>query len=206
MNSLISKSLMIATALVTLAACELPGTLTANQNLNLVDKKGKVVALQAGGSYEASIEKDDGLLEIDIEVNGKGRTLKVRPAPGQQIPQDEGTLFITAAQSGQPVDMHGVLNTDYQQGPEQYGQRTCYEQRPVRVCGTSQNGQYVCWTEYRQVQGYQDVRYYNMRTTRTGNINMLNPGTSTVAAQFNGRSVKDEQVLTWQGYCRTYGY
>lgn len=197
---------MTAVALLTLTACELPGTLSANQNVNLVDKKGKAVALQAGMSYNASIEKEDGMLEIDIDVNGKERKIHVRPAPGQQIPQEEGTLFVTAAQSGQPVDMHGVLNTDYQQGPEQYGQRTCYEQRPVRVCATNQQGQYVCWTEYQQVQGRQDVRYYNLRTTRTGTIHMLNPGTSNVAAQFNGRSVTDESVITWQGYCHTYGY
>ena len=206
MNSLISKSLMIATALVALAACNLPGTLTANQNVNLLDKKGKVVALQAGRTYNASIGEDSGLLEIKIDVDGKDRKLKVRPAPGQQIPQEEGEMFITAAQSGQPVDMHGIMNTDYERGPDQYGQRTCYEQRPVRVCGTNQQGQYVCWTEYRQVQGYQDIRYYNVRTTRTGDIHMYNPGTSKLAARFTGRSVSDEQVLTGQGYCRTYGY
>lgn len=204
-TSLISKSLMIATALVTLAACELPGTLTANQNVNLVDKKGKTVSLQAGGRYSASIEKEDGMLEIDIDVNGKERKIRVRPAPGQQVPQEEGELFITAAQSGQPVDMHGILNTEYDRGPEQYGRRTCYRQMPIRVCGTNQHGQYVCWTEYRNVSGDQDVRYYNLRTTRTGTIHMLNPGTSTVAAQFNGRSVNDESVITWEGHCRVYG-
>lgn len=205
MNSLMIKSAMIAVALVSLVACELPGTLTANRNLNLVDKKGKVVALQAGMTYNANIEKEDDLLEIDVDVNGKKHSVHVRPAPGQTIPQDEGDMFISSAQSGQPVDMHGVMNTDYERGPEQYGQRTCYEQRPVRVCGTNQNGQYVCWTEYRQVQGYQDVRYYNLRTTRTATIDMLNPGTNNVAARFNGYSATDESVLTWQGYCRT-GY
>ena len=206
MKSLIAKSTMIAVALVALVACELPGTLTANQSFNLVDKKGKSVSLQAGRSYEANIEKEDNVLEIDIKVNGKTRSVKVRPAPGQQVPQEEGEMFVTAAQSGQPVDMHGVLNTEYERGPEQYGQRTCYEQRPVRVCGTNQQGQYVCWTEYRQVQGYQDVRYYNMRTTRTAVIHMLNPGTHNVAAEFNGYDASNEQVMTWQGYCRIGGY
>lgn len=200
------KFLMMITALVTLAACELPGSLTANQNVNLVDRKGNTVALKAGQTYEASIEKDDGLLEIEIEVGGNDRKIRVRPAPGQQIPQEEGELFITAAQSGQPVDMRGVLNTEYSQGQEQYGQRTCYDRVPVRFCGTNQNGQYVCWTEYREAQGYQDVRYYNLRTTRTAVINMLNPGTSRVAAQFDGYSSTDEQVITWEGYCRVYGY
>jgi hypothetical protein len=205
MNSFIAKSLMIATSLVALVACELPGTLTANQNVNLVDKKGKVVALQAGHTYNANIEKEDELLEIDIDVDGKGRTVKVRPAPGQQIPQEEGEMFITAAQSGQPVDMHGILNTEYNQGPEQYGQRTCYDRVPIRVCGTNQNGHYVCWTEWRQVQGYEDIRYYNLQTTRTGDIHMLNPGTSNVAAKFHGRSVTNASVITWQGHCRVYG-
>lgn len=197
---------MIATAIVTLAACEMPGTLTANQNVNLLDKKAKVVSIQAGQTYKASIEKEDDTLELDIDVNGKQRKVRFRPAIGQEIPQEEGELFISSAQSGQPVDMHGVLDTEYTQGQEQWGQRNCYERVPVRVCGKNQQGQYVCWTEYRQVQGTQDVRYYNRRTTRTGVIRLLNPGTSKVAARFDGRSVNDEQIITWQGHCRVYGY
>lgn len=197
---------MIATALVTLSACELPGTMVAYKDVKLVDKKGNAVPLQAGMSYKANIEKEDDLLEIEVEVAGKTRKIRVKPAPGQQIPEEEGTLSISAAQSGQPVDMVGTLNTEYDQGPEQYGQRQCWERVPVRVCGTDNQGHYHCWIEYRQVAGYQDVRYHNVRTTRTGDIQMVYPGQSSLAAQFNGRSVTDQSVITWEGRCRINGY
>lgn len=44
-----------------------------------------------------------------------------------------------------------------------------------------------------------------LTTTTTGEIRMLNPGTSQEAAKFFGRASKNEQVITWSGNCRVNG-
>lgn len=204
MKSFLTKTLMLA-ATFALTACELDGALTARQNTQLIDKKGRVLQLQAGASYSSSIEKKDGMLEIDIDINGKERKVQVRPPAGQPVPQEEGEMFVTAAQSGQPVDLHGILNTDYVRGPDQWGYRRCQEVRQVQVCGYDQHGKYVCRWENRYFYGDQEVRYYNLTTTRTGEIRLLNPGTNVEAAKFYGRSSGTQQVITYEGFCRIHG-
>lgn len=214
MKNLMTRSVLAAVALFALAACDLPGSLTATQSFSLKDKKGRVVPLEAGRSYNAAISKDDGMLKIEIKnVYGNDYKVLVPPPAGQTIPEQEGEIFVSAAQSGQPVDMHGIMNTAFDRGPDQYGSQRCYEYRPVQVCQQvwvqdNHGGHYVyqCHMEQQQVPGDQEVVYHVERETRTGTIHFMQPNKSTTVGQFYGQAVSTNNVVTWQGYCRTYGY
>lgn len=212
-KSIMLKSVALAVASMTLMACELDGKLTANQDLVLKDKKGRALLLQAGRTYKSSIEKDGSILEIDIKLNGDEKKVRIRPAAGQSVPKQEGELFVSAAQAGQPVDFHGILNTDYSQGPERSGSQACSKQVQVEVCsevlrtrpdGTTYYDE-VCNWQTQTLSGQQDIEYHYLTTTTTGELRLLNPGTQVEAAKFYGQASKTEQVITWSGNCRVAG-
>ena len=197
----ITKLIVICLSLAALTGCDMEGTLSVNQSVNLVDKKGRQVPIVAGQRYKTELGKDGDKVKFDIKIDGKDREIRLPIPRGAKFPKYNGELMITAAQSGQPVDFYGVVETKVYEGPDRRGYQNCTVQIQVRVCRPE-----GCNYEWRQVSGNQEVIYYDRTTVTSGHVSLLAPGTRTVRAQYEGSSSSTEQIVTWAGRCETpYG-
>src|SRR4051812_19647823 len=100
MKSLITKSCLLALTTI-LCGCNIDGVLSVKQSVNLVDKKGKPIPLQAGNNYKAEVGADDGKLVLNINIRGDEKKIKIRLPDGQKMPKHNGQISISSAQSGQ---------------------------------------------------------------------------------------------------------
>lgn len=197
----ITRSLIVLLGLAALTGCDMPGTLSVNQSVTLVDKKGRQVPIVAGQRYKAELGKDGDNVKFNIKIDGKEREIRLPIPRGSKLPKHDGELTITAAQSGQPVDFYGLVETNVSESRDQRGYQSCTVQIQVRVCR-----QYGCNYEWRTVSGQQEVVYYDRTSVTSAHVSLRAPGTRSAKAQFEGSNSSTEQIITWAGRCETpYG-
>lgn len=206
------KAGLLLLGLAALTGCDIDGTLTVNQSANLVDKKGRAVPIVAGQSYRTELGKDGDKVKLNIEIAGKEREIRLSPPPGTKLPKYAGELLIPAARSGQPVDFHGVIDTQDSDGSDLRGSQSCTTTAQIRVCsqvpvptpaGAPARTEERCSFESRSVTGNQEIEYHDRTTTTTADVRLLLPNTQSVVATFSGSRSSSQQIITWSGRCET---
>jgi hypothetical protein len=206
------KTGLVLLGLAALTGCDIGGSLHANQSISLVDKKGRPVPIVAGATYEAKLGKDGDKVKLEIKVAGQEREVRLTPPPGAQLPKYAGELSIPAARSGQPVDFHGVIDTQEVDGIDQPGSQSCTTTANIRVCqqvpvpvpaGAPAQTEERCSFEPRTVSGTQEIQSHNRTTTTSANVQLFRPNTQTIVATFAGSRSSSQQIITWTGRCET---
>ncbi len=206
------KAGFLLLAVAALAGCDIEGGLHVNQSATLIDKKGRQVPIQAGATYRTELGKDGDKVKFNIEINGKEREIRLSPAPGTKLPKYSGELTIPAARSGQPVDFHGVIDTQDYDGRPQRGTQSCTTTAQIRVCnqvpvpvptGAPARTEERCSFENRTVSGNQEIEFYDRQTVTSADVQLLAPNSSTVIATFTGSKSSSQRITTWQGRCET---
>ena len=210
LNKNLSQLVVLCLGVAVLSGCDLTGTLAAKNQINLVDTKGRPVAI-APGSYKTKLGKDgDHKVKFNVNVGGKEREIRFNLAPGQSMPKYVGDITIPAATSGQSVDFHGIVDTQESDGIEMGGSQTCTTTAQVRVCKqvpTTRNGQPAtieqCDFEPQTVTGNQEIRHHSHVSTTTATISLLTPGTQDEVGHFEADHSDSNDVITWTGRCIT---
>jgi hypothetical protein len=213
MKSLLVKSTLLLTVLTVLSGCNIDGVLSVSQSVNLIDKKGKVIPLQAGRTYKAEVGCDDGKLEFNIKVNGKEKKIKLRLPYGQKMPKYNGQLAIPSSQSGQPVDIIGELRTDKDASDDIQGIETCTKQDYERVCekliakdaqGNTKET-VTCGMKPITLYGKQKIVYHYLTTTTRAGVLLLDPASKVEVANFKGKESSTQTIVTFRGNCHVHG-
>ncbi len=202
------KILSLAVALIALTGCDIEGQLNVSQPLTMIEKGNKTLSLQPG-IYKADVEAGDNKIKLEVRVNGKDRKVNIRTR--QPLPRQNGDIFVSAAQSGQPFDADGSVNTTRSSSGRQHGWEGCTTYQRRWVCrdvlvGHDRNGnpifRRVCQDELVPYPGQQEVEFHVVTTTTEVDIALLAPGTNTQLAAFTGDRSTSQRVIDYRGYCR----
>ena len=206
------KFAFLVLGLAAFSGCDIDGALHVQQSTTLKDKKGRAVILAAGQTYKASIAKDGDMINFHITTNGKESVLKLSPPPRTTIPKRDGEVIITAARSGQPVDIDGKLVTTESDGPDMRDSQTCSAIAQIRVCqqvpqptpaGQPPVTREECHFESQTVTGQQEIEVHDHISTTTATVDLLVPNSQTLVGEFNGDRSSSSRVITWAGRCVT---
>ncbi|MCM2282851.1 MAG: hypothetical protein NDI61_13510 [Bdellovibrionaceae bacterium] len=151
------------------------------------------------GAYSVNVDtKLSGDVDLSLKVNGKSETIRVQ-IPKDRVPKENGVFTVSAAESGQPFDLRGELETTYERSHLYRGWDSCTRTVPQQVCGYDRDGRYYCRVEYVTVWGQQQVEYYLLTTSRALAIELTKAQTSL--ADIEGHNSSTHKVYTYQGYC-----
>lgn len=158
-------------------------------------------AFQAG-DYQANIQY---ISRNQLNLNLNGHAPVVLQVPREvSLPEHSGEFDLTAAQIGQDYDLHGRLDTAVAESPRYRDRESCTYSEPFTWCewvGGPGGGHQVCRTDWRTRWGYQDVEYFLRDTHKTVALDLRTPGTTDVAATFNGVNDLREKIVTYRGAC-----
>jgi hypothetical protein len=204
----VKKILSLAVALIALTGCDIEGQLNVSQPLTMIAKDNQQLTLQPG-IYKADVEAGDNKIKLEVRVNGKDRKVNIRTR--QQLPRQNGDIFVSAAQSGQPFDADGSVRTVQDSSGRQHGWEACTTYQRRWVCrdvlvGRDRWGNPIyrrqCADELIAVPGQQEVEFHVVTTTTQVDIALLAPGSNNQLAVFTGDRSTAQRVIDYRGYCR----
>ncbi len=210
-------------ACLSIVACnELDGTLTLRRSINVLDKKGKTVALN-NGSYRAEFEYDEGDREIKLEIKDaiegkKDVEMKIRVPAGTQVPRGNGPIDLIGSEIGQNFDLHGDLQTVQTQTERQRGYESCtYSDREYicrQVCrdvgggGRGRDGRgrrecrRECGYEYVTRTGSQDVEFHYVTTQVDVRAQLVDAKNGEAVGDLAVSRSDSQKYYDYQGVCR----
>lgn len=214
------KSVLAGTliACLSLTACnELSGTISLNKALDVVDKKGKTVAV-SNGSHRAEFEydQDKRLIELEIKdaVQGKKDVeMKILIPAGTEIPRGSGRIELLGSQVGQNFDLQGELNTDVRESQRESGYEQCsyqdyeYVCRPVCRDYTGRDGRRhrdcrrECGHEYVTKYGSQRVEFHYVTTTVSVEADLLATSNKDMLGNLSVSRTDSVKHFDYQGVC-----
>lgn len=187
-----------------LFGCEdFAGQMTVTQSFEAISKRGVLSKARSvvvpAGTHNVEIDADNTSATISLRLAGQNEKIRLN-IPRNRIPKERGGFEVSASESGQPFNMIGRLDTDYQRTGHFRGWESCSRTIPREVCGYDSNGHWRCWIEYVTVYGQQQVEYYHLITLQHLEVELTNSSRQTLAA-IDGRNSKTNKVYTYQGYC-----
>lgn len=159
-------------------------------------------------TYHATLKmKTDKKVNLEIEdVNGKDITLPIKSDNDMDIPNN-GKFAIQHEKIGQPFDVTGVINTEYQSSEIFHGVESCTwtvnQTKCERVCTKEPlRCEQVCKDYSTTYQGHQDVTYHYETKTVNIALDLIRENSTSLVASFNGRDVDSKRVYDFVGTCR----
>src|SRR5436189_166926 len=108
-------TVLAALSALALTACdELEGTISVNDSLKVVNKKGQTVSIPKG-NYQSKFDYDSGKRRLKIKIKDVGKDdqkLEMNLPDGVEIPTYEGDFTVMGYQVGQSFDLEGRVQTD----------------------------------------------------------------------------------------------
>lgn len=202
----LAKNLLLCVLSVLLVSCDsLEGVLTAGEELNFVDRRGRDVTV-APGEYAARVQFNSRR-RITLRLNQNDSEQKVRfnMPNGVQLGENQ-TITVPSVQTGQAYDLVAINVTETTTGSVQWGREQCSVQVPVRRCYTNSQGQTVCRTYYETRWGWRDSQYRVERKVGANTINFNSPGTQDSAGDFVAQFDRSRKVYVYTGRCFVGGY
>lgn len=186
-------------AAILLVGCEkIEGQLNITKDLKLVNSKGDTHLLRVG-TYSADIKANTSK-KITLRLNNDSDEKFVFSHNGN-IP-DNGSFSISSRVSGQPVDLSGDVRTISTNSEVRETTQSCTYQAPVQVCYPAPQGGMNCQIQYRTVNGYQWIRYYDRQTSKNVNLSVKVSSAADESADFHGDITFIERVIMNQSNCR----
>lgn len=121
----------------------------------------------------------------------------------------DGTYWLYARESGQPVDVKIEINTKISLGERQWTREYCTYQVPyqVKVCHTNNNGHQQChWeTHYQTVNGEREVQYHMRYVDKEILTTYLSAGQDANAATMDLQDHEESRITDYTGRCFGHG-
>lgn len=209
------KLAMILGVLLLSASCmELNGRLNVNNSLVVKKKSGflnlktKEVELKAG-SYIAQLNiKSDKNITLEIEGGSLDKKIfvPIKAESDLNVPAD-GKFAISHEKISQPFDVTGHMNTDITYGDTQYAVENCTwtanERRCEKVCtGEPRKCDSVCKDITITHEGRKDVTFHYRYTRRDIQLEIMQAGSTALAATLNASSSESSRVIEHESLCR----
>ncbi len=215
------KILNLVTLLV-LVSCKFSGEFEAAKNLELKQVKRTVfgndkvtVVPVVAGKYVAEVDFDKGVfkgkkLELVLNQNGKKVVEAEFKIPENVvIPEQNGTVVITAQESGQNYDLYGELKTTHTASEVRQSTRRCTYTRSVNRCeerctttGSTRRCERVCRPVLERHSGYQYYDYRVVTTVKKVDLELYSANTRDEVAQFAGSYSSSSEDVIGSGICR----
>lgn len=197
------KKIIYLLAFLALAGCEteIKGTLQVFSTMTVIS--GSSYHQIPAGNYHATYEADNDATYAVLRVeNVGGKTLKIRmnfPA-GNSAPTSYGGLNLSSAVSGQPFDLTGGIDTDYDSSQPYASTKSCTYYLNEYTCHY-QDGKQICGYESIAHTGSQPAQTYSSSTNTKVSASFKKPGTSFELARFSGSEYDTDYHSSATGPC-----
>ena len=189
------KIYLITISVFFMMGCEeIGGQLIVTKAFNVIDSKQARVIVQVG-SYRSSLDFKKNKVEATIQADRKLKIVFDVPA-GINMPEN-GSFEIRSDQSGQPLDLLGIVKTVRTESPIRSVWERCQYTDYQTVC--DQNG---CQAVPVNIWGQRYTEYYFNNIEKNIQLNMSEVGSvSKKLAQFQGTSTTSQKIITRQDRC-----
>lgn len=203
---------ILGIVLLSTSCLKLDGSLRVTESLSVKEKYGflnlktRTIKIDPA-TYSAVVKvKSDKNMVLQLESGKKTIDIPVKAEKDLNIPRD-GKFTIAGSKIGQPFNINGVINTDYESSPETRTVESCTinstRTECERVCDKATGKcERVCRDITISIDGHRDVIYHYSTVTRTLELELSKAGSSAVAATFNGRDTDTSKVYDMEGSCR----
>ncbi len=198
MKSIMSLAVL---SLLVVACNKLEGQLNVTSVFKLKNSSGDTKTI-AVGNYNADLDKKTLSKKIVLRLNDdRDQKFEFKIPDGAKIPSN-GAFTLKSSDIGQAVDLNGLVDTKVTRSETRNEFRSCTYQEPYTVCSPSgPNGQTICQTYMRTVNGSQWVRYYDEYVDQHINLGITPVGSTDRAAEFTGNLSTVRQVVLDQSMC-----
>jgi hypothetical protein len=219
------------TVCMLLSACDdsFDGQINLQQPITLKMKKDAPLVLPMG-TLGARVKASGDKLKLQVNIGGKTQEVSFKAPKGTKI-KSFNDVNLPAEANGQPYNLRGSENTDYNDSEPVRSTESCsfntmvrdcgYETTP-RIChnqqscglmpdGTRQchdvpvcsggDTQYVCHDRTITHYGSQDVEYYMSYSTTTRRVDIIDPASQQVVGNFLNTSRDSNKHYLHQGQC-----
>tara|TARA_R110002072_G_scaffold64203_8_gene159920 strand:+ start:7393 stop:7992 length:600 start_codon:yes stop_codon:yes gene_type:complete len=192
--------LLTGVAILGLTGCvKLDGSLEVHEAIRLKSTKGmKTIPV---GNHEAKLSwKSEKEFRLKL-TEGRNKKFEFSVPDGMKLPQHRGEVSLTAAQTGQPVDIKAQINTKRSRTSTRYESERCHISRTVTRCHTDDQGQRICRDHTVTYSGYRRVQYHYVNTYTGFVMELSEPNAAEIKATFDGRDVSSRKVIEFEGRC-----
>lgn len=191
---------LISLALLMVACDRIEGTLTLNDEVTLVNTKGKTKTI-AVNTYKADMKlKSKKSLTLRLE-NDSAEQYEFKIPSNKPVPNN-GEFAFSAKEVGQSVDVAGFVKTNSSRSNVQTAYEMCQYTDYQTVCNSGPDGRVVCSTVPVMRQGQELVRFYIETTVKNISMQIKLPGSETSSGDFNGDIAYSQKVYTEKWGCR----
>ncbi len=216
------KFLCLLSVLV-LASCKFGGSVNVSSDLELKQVKERILLKDKvtlvkvpAGAYSAVIDFDKGLLqkrklELTLSKDGKKVVEADFKIPKDiKIPDYNGSIAVSAAQSGQGYDFLGNVKTVETSSDLRQSTRSCtYHTRAVRCkeeCTKNPDGSRSCNRVCKNIlvehRGHQFYEYRLVTKVQNVDIKLSLPEGGAEVAEFKGQETGTYENVISSGICR----
>ena len=221
--------LFILTTLLFLTSCvNTKGTFIAHEGLVFKKKKlfsSRLKDVHVGaGSYEATL-KFKTKKKLSLILNGEDKKIVFEIPDGTRLPSNNGTLNLTAEQTGQPYDLFGEIQTDFSRSGQHSDYESCswttYRRECRQICENKDeereprdrddirrdrrrdaNCRRVCEDVPVTHYGHRNVVYHYEYEYKKLFVELMKPASNQMVASFKGTHNSSTRVVEHSGICR----
>ncbi|MCB0343261.1 MAG: hypothetical protein H6626_02335 [Pseudobdellovibrionaceae bacterium] len=206
------RALGVSSLVLLLVSCNtISAPLVVEKAFSLRDSFGNLVKVDRGEwEATATMTRDDRFrLDIDLDSNDpfppgednpdESYSFEFRVPAGNELPSENGSFYLPSAESGQPVDVSGELQTTRWRSDLRRGYEWCDYSCQEYIC----YGNNDCGWRWTTCRGQRYVEYYTNYMKREFQFKVLPPGKSEVTnARFEGSQTGAHNDYIHQGMCR----
>lgn len=193
MKKIVIASLILSTIVMT--GCEdLPGVLTVTKAFNaVVKRKTKTIDV---GQYKTSLDFKRNKVVAIIDTGSEKMKIELAVPDNAQIPSN-GNFELSAAQTGQPFDVLGSVQTQVNESEMRSEYESCTYQTYDTICTPS-----GCHSVPVNRYGNRFIDYYVRDTNQKMDFDMTTSGDArSKLSHFAGAARYSEKIVTRESSC-----
>lgn len=186
---------LVLISVLSLTGCEdIPGVLNVVKDFNVIVKgKNKTISQ---GSHDTSLDFKRNKVIASIKTGDKTDKIEISVPQGAQIPNN-GNFELKSAQTGQPFDILGAVQTKVTDSRRYSGMETCQKQEYQTICDPK-----GCHVVPVTRQGNRQIEFFYRDTDQAMQFDMTAVAElNNKYAHFDGRVRYTEKVVTYEGMC-----
>lgn len=188
------KLILIAVSLFVLVGCEdMTGELKVATKFNAyVRNKLKEIPV---GNHETTLNIKKEKITATVKVNDEKLAVVLNVPNSVSLPEN-GPFTLTAAQSGQPFDTKGNVQTVITNSELQTGRESCQYYTDEPVCD-----QHGCTIQHVIRHGWKDTEYFEEVTDQKIQFITSDTQSGRSHSRFNGAQTTTKKKITFEGQC-----
>lgn len=188
-------SLLLVVSALAMAGCEdIPGVLIVTKDFSvLVKGKNKTVS---AGEHKTSLDFKKNKVVATIKTGNDSLKVELAVPQGSQIPSN-GDFELKSAQTGQPFDIFGHLQTTVTEVEQPPGYESCQKQDFDTICDN--NG---CHVAPVTRPGNRYIEFFYRYTDQMMQFDMVaSSNAQDKYGDFQGHARSTEKIVTYEGAC-----